>query len=137
MESKKIDVRWIQRYSNYKKALSQLEEFLVKKQLSKLETQGLIKAFEYAYELAWNTIKDVYEAQGESTIQGSKDAIRLAFKRGLVEDGEIWMDMVQSRIQTSHTYNQETANEVVNAIVSKYAIQFKKLKATLEPKSIE
>jgi nucleotidyltransferase substrate binding protein (TIGR01987 family) len=126
------EVRWKQKFSRYKKVLDQLAEFLQLGKLSKFEEQGLIKAFEYTYELAWNTLKDFYESQGESNIQGSKDAIRLAFKRGLIQDGEVWMSMVQSRIQTAHTYNEETAREVVTAITQKYVQQFEGLKTTLE-----
>ncbi|TDH24593.1 nucleotidyltransferase [Segetibacter sp. 3557_3] len=79
-----------------------------------------MKASEYTYKLACNTIKDLYQEQGETSIQGSRNAIKMSFKRGLIEDGQSWMDMVQSRIKTSHTYNQETANEIANEIVSSY-----------------
>jgi nucleotidyltransferase substrate binding protein (TIGR01987 family) len=72
-------------------------------------------------------MKDFYESQGETNIQGSKDAIRLAFKRGLIKDGDTWMNMVQSRIETSHTYNQATAKKVVHAILNDYYSLFKKL----------
>ena len=121
------DVRWMQRFSNYQKALRQLKLFIEKKKLSPLEEQGLIKAFEYTYELAWNTIKDFYEFQGETNIQGSKDAFRLAFKRGLIEDGQVWLDMVESRKLTVHSYDEKFAQIVVNAILQKYAPQFLKL----------
>ena len=126
------DVRWRQRFSNYLKAYEQLRAFIEHGKLSKLEEQGLIKAFEYTYELAWNTIKDFYEFQGESNIQGSKDAIRLAFKRGLITEGETWMNMVQSRIQTAHTYDEAAAQEVVQAITVNYFPLFGELKTTLE-----
>jgi nucleotidyltransferase substrate binding protein (TIGR01987 family) len=43
---------------------------------------------------------------------GSKGATREAFKNGLLADGEVWMDMIKSRNQTSHTYNEKTANEI-------------------------
>ena len=52
------DIRWEQRFSNYRKALNRLQKFIDKSELSELEEQGLIKAFEYTYELAWNTLKD-------------------------------------------------------------------------------
>ncbi len=129
MDQKK-DIRWKQRFSNYQKALSQLKEFVEKKNLSKLEEQGLIKAFEYTYELAWNTIKDFYESQGETNIQGSKDAFRLAFKRGLIDDGQLWLDMVESRKLTVHSYDQNLAKQVVDAIFNKYFQLFTKLENT-------
>lgn len=116
----KLDVRWKQRFSNYQKAFKQLQEFVDKKNITKLERQGLIKSFEDTYELAWNTMKDFYESQGETNIQGSRDAIRLAFKRGLIKNGDKWMGMIQSRIETSHTYNEVTAKKVMSAILEDY-----------------
>jgi hypothetical protein len=65
------DIRWKQHFYNYQKALIQLTRFIEKGELSELEEQGIIKAFEYTYELAWNVIKDYYEEQGEVSIQGS------------------------------------------------------------------
>ncbi len=130
MESSQ-DIRWKQRFSNYQKALSQLKEFIDKRNLSKLETQGLLKSFEYTYELAWNTMKDFYESQGESNIQGSRDAIRLAFKRGLILDGENWMNMIQSRIDTAHTYSEEKANKVAKEIFNTYYKLFVELENSL------
>ncbi len=85
------DIRWLQRFSNFGKALALLAKFIAKADLNELEKQGLIQCFEYTYELAWNTLKDFYENQAETDIQGSKDAIRLAFKRGLIENGDVWI----------------------------------------------
>ena len=97
-----------------------LGEFIEKGELSRLEEQGLIKAFEYTFELAWNVIKDFYEFQGVTDIQGSRDSIRLAFNRGLITGGESWMEMIKSRVKTSHTYNEETAREISEAIFEVY-----------------
>ncbi len=114
------DIRWKQRFSNYTKAFEQFSEFIEKGELNKFEEQGLIQAFENTFELAWNVMKDYFEYQGEQTITGSRDAFRLAFKRGLIGDGELWMDMIASRIKTSHTYNEETAEEIVEKIKEVY-----------------
>ncbi|MGA0201346.1 MAG: HI0074 family nucleotidyltransferase substrate-binding subunit, partial [Prochlorotrichaceae cyanobacterium] len=100
MENDQIDVRWQQRFQNYQKALNQLRKFIEKGELNALEQQGLIKAFEYTYELAWKVMKDYYEDQGEIGIQGSRDAIRLAFQRGLIEAGDEWMMMIKSRVNS-------------------------------------
>jgi nucleotidyltransferase substrate binding protein (TIGR01987 family) len=121
------DVRWIQRFHHFTKALGQLTKFIQKGKLNELEEQGLIQAFEYTYELAWNTLKDYLEAQGETEIHGSRDAFRLAFQRGLIEDGETWMDMVRSRTMTSHTYNEEIAKQISTAVSQHYFQQFVKL----------
>ncbi|MCW5211582.1 nucleotidyltransferase substrate binding protein [Desulfobulbus sp. TB] len=121
------DIRWKQRFSNYQKALRQLQKFIDKGDLSELEEQGLIKSFEYTYELAWNTLKDFLEFQGHSDIFGSRDAIRKAFQLGIIEDGEIWMDMIKSRNRTSYTYNEDTAKEISRTVISVYYSAFRKM----------
>lgn len=125
------DIRWIQRFGNFRKAFAQLQKFIDKGELSELEKQGLIKAFEYTYELAWNTLKDFLLYKGQSDIYGSRDAIRKAFNSGLISDGEGWMDMLQSRNKTSHTYNEETAEEIVEAVFSRYYSLFSLLQQKL------
>jgi nucleotidyltransferase substrate binding protein (TIGR01987 family) len=107
------DIRWKQRFYNYQKALSQLTKFIEKGEPNELVEQGIIKAFEYTYELAWNVIKDYYQEQGEVSIQGSRDALRLAFQRGLIADGDNWMKMIKSRIASVHTYNLEVARKLI------------------------
>jgi nucleotidyltransferase substrate binding protein (TIGR01987 family) len=126
------DIRWIQRFNNFSKALSQLTKFIEKGELNELERQGLIQSFEYNYELAWNTLKDYFESQGETNIFGSRDAFRLAFKRGLIENGEAWMQMISSRILTSHTYNEDTAEKIAKDTETIYYAEFVKLHAKLE-----
>ena len=126
------DIRWKQRLENYSKALRQLTKLIEKGTLNELEQQGLIQSFEYTYELAWNTIKDFFENQGESAILGSRDAFRLAFKRGLIANGEIWMDMIKSRILTSHTYNEEIAESIAANIVKRYYDEFIGLRQKFE-----
>ncbi len=128
----KNDIRWHQRFSSYNKALSQFSKFIEKGELNELEEQGLIKAFEYTYELAWNTMKDFYEDQGETGMQGSRDVIRIAYKRNLIQDGDGWMSMIQSRIRTAHTYNEETADEIAEQITHTYYKLFLSLQANLE-----
>jgi nucleotidyltransferase substrate binding protein (TIGR01987 family) len=126
------DTRWKQRFYNYQKAIVQLTKFIEKGELSELEEQGIIKAFEYTYELAWNVIKDYYEEQGEVSIQGSRDALRLAFQRGLITDGDNWMNMIKSRIASVHTYNLEVAQQINQDIHDIYFQLFIELKEKME-----
>jgi len=126
------DIRWKQRLYNYQKALVQLTKFIEKGELNELEEQGIIKAFEYTYELAWNVMKDYYEEQGEVSIQGSRDALRLAFQRGLIADGDNWMKMIKSRIASVHTYNLEVAQQINQDIHDIYFQLFIELKEKME-----
>jgi len=117
------DVRWLQRFSNFRKAFNQLDSAVKlsqERELSDLEKQGLIQAFEYTYELSWNVIRDYFRWQGNTGITGSRDAIREAFANGLIEDGDGWMRMLKDRNRTSHTYNEETAQEILKNILQLY-----------------
>jgi len=123
----KPDVRWRQRLQSFRKAFARLHDAITlaeKRELSDLEKQGLIQAFEFTHELAWNVLKDYLEEQGISGVIGSKGATREAFKNKLLRDGEAWMDMIKSRNQTSHTYNEETVMEIAEAITDRYFSEF-------------
>ncbi len=127
--AKNPDIRWKQRFHSFQKAFGKLTsavEISKARELSELESQGLIQAFEFTHELAWKTLKDFLESRGETGIYGSKDATRKAFATNLIEDGEVWMDMIQSRNSTSHTYNEEIAADIVNAILTEYFERFVK-----------
>lgn len=132
MQKQEKDIRWIQRFRNFNKAFSQLRKFIDKKTLNELEEQGLIKSFEYTYELGWNTLKDYFEYQGNNELSGSRDAINQAFQSGLISDGEGWMNMFKDRNRTSHTYNESTAREIVNNIFTSYFQLFAELKKEME-----
>jgi len=130
------DIRWQQRFSNFVKALTKLEQAVsyIKNDLIKTEElnqnsvivldemikEGLIQRFEYTHELALNVMKDYAEYQGNSTVGGSRDATREAFQLKLISDGHIWMDMIVSRNKTSHTYNEEIADEIYFKILDNY-----------------
>ena len=122
------DIRWIQRFDNFKRAFSRLSEacgLAGQRDLSDLERQGLIQAFEFTHELAWNTLKDFLSSRGSSEkLYGSKDATRAAFAAGLIEDGEAWMKMISHRNESSHTYNDEVAGRIMEAVRRLYLPAF-------------
>jgi len=139
--SKTEDIRWIQRLNYYINALAQLEEAVNlarENQLSNLEKQGLVQAFEFTHELAWKVMKDFFAYQGNSAIHGSRDAGREAFNANLIKDGHIWMDMITSRNKTSHTYDEETVEEIYTNITEQYLYAFVEFKnKMIEPKNKE
>ena len=146
------DIRWEQRFSNFEKALHKLTqavEFIRHKLLDEDESiddgdpghvldeiikEGLIQRFEYTHELAWNVMKDYAAYQGNTSIGGSRDATREAFQLHLVSDGKVWMDMIGSRNKTSHTYNEETADEIYSKILNEYYPAFLDFLKNMEAK---
>ncbi|MDI6731106.1 MAG: nucleotidyltransferase substrate binding protein [Candidatus Margulisbacteria bacterium] len=125
------DIRWAQRFSNYQKALKRLSKFIEKGKLNELEEQGLIQSFEYTHELAWNTLKDFLEGRGNDKIYGSKDTTRKAFELNLIKGGDVWMNMIQSRNETSHTYNDEVSKKIAQSIINQYYPEFVRLEERL------
>jgi nucleotidyltransferase substrate binding protein (TIGR01987 family) len=92
----------------------------------------LIQAFEYTHELAWNTLKDFLESRGAPNLYGSKGATREAFKRGLIENGEVWMDMIKNRDLTTHTYDEAIASQIISAILNGYFAEFEAVQIKLD-----
>lgn len=126
------DIRWIQRFNNFKKALAQLTKFLKKTGLNELEEQGLIQAFEYSHELAWKVQKDFLESQGVTELFGAKSVAREAFNTGLIKNGAVWLKMIESRNLSSHTYNEQTTKQILTAIKEEYFQEFNHLNDRLE-----
>jgi len=127
--------RWIQRFDNYEKALAVLERiFLIRKEreLTEAEKMGLIQSFEFTFELAWKVMKDYFTEKGNIEIHGSKDAIRMSFSLGIIQNGEVWFDMIDSRNDTSHAYDEEVAVKVVNDVSNNYLEEFNKFLATMQ-----
>jgi nucleotidyltransferase substrate binding protein (TIGR01987 family) len=141
------DIRWEQRFSNFLKALRKLSEAIayieqngtddgsehtpVRDEIIK---EGLIQRFEYTHELAWNVMKDYAAYQGNPDIGGSRDAVREAFQLNLITNGKVWMDMIASRNKTSHTYNEETADEIYSKIIESYYPAFLAFQSRMESK---
>jgi nucleotidyltransferase substrate binding protein (TIGR01987 family) len=129
------DIRWKQRFDNFLRALQtmrQAAELSSQRRLSELEKQGLVQGFEFTHELSWKVLKDYLEAQGVTGIIGSKNAVRSAFKNDLINeaDAETLMDMIRARNLSSHTYNQDTAEEIVDAVLNRFHPVFEQLART-------
>lgn len=135
-----IDKRWEQRFASYLNALEKLQQavdtirtrYPIDEKgkitddlfLDDIIKEGLIQRFEYTHELAWKVMRDFLMQKGNIIIYGSKDATREAFAAQLILDGELWMDMIQSRNKTSHTYDENIADEIFRKVMQEYIIAF-------------
>jgi len=130
------DVRWKQRLSNYSRSVDNLLEGVAVRNPNKLERQGIVKAFELCYELAWKTLQDYLRDLGFEEVVGPKATIRQAFHGGLIQDGERWAAMHEARDRSTHVYNEEQAAQLEHEIRDDYARLLKNLRALLEQKSV-
>ncbi len=124
------DIRWKQRFDNFKKAFTKFQEgvdIYNKKELSDLEKQGIIKSFEYTYELAWNLIRDYLIYNGIVEIRGARDAIKAGFKYEIIKNGDVWLEIINLRNITTHTYNDSIIKKVLQKICTIYFNEFKNL----------
>ena len=128
------DIRWKQRFSNFEKAFLRLSEIALpsNKELSDIEKEGFIQRFEFTHELAWNVMKDFLQFKGIQGLIGSKDATKFAFQNELIDNGQIWMDMIESRNQTVHTYNDEILETQFEKIQNVYFNEFKNFYQTMK-----
>lgn len=115
--------RWEQRFDSYKKALARLTAIVneyKKRPLNEFEKDSMVQRFEFTHELAWKVMKSYAEYQGESEISGSRDATRWACNNHLINNGQTWMNMIRSRNETVHNYDEQVADSVITMIVAEY-----------------
>jgi nucleotidyltransferase substrate binding protein (TIGR01987 family) len=110
---------------NFKNALSRLTEGIAKyKETDDLLRDGVIQRFEFTFELAWKTLKAVFEDEGLIGLNSPKSVLREAFAAELINDDELWLDMLNDRNSTSHIYNEQLAIEICQNILERYVQAF-------------
>jgi len=115
------DIRWKQRFSNFIDAYKHLKYAVEEvENPNDLEKEGTIQRFEFTHELSWKVMKDFLKEKGIQGIIGSKDAVRIAFQNEIITDGQIWMDMIESRNKTVHTYLDEILEREYYLIKNSY-----------------
>ncbi|TDO10641.1 MULTISPECIES: nucleotidyltransferase substrate binding protein [Halomonas] len=128
------DIRWQQRFANYSNAFSQLEQAVEAYGDTTLDIikEGVIQRFEFTHELAWKVMKDYLEHEGIQNVTGSRSAARHAFNLGLLEDGQVWMDMIETRNHTVHAYRRSILETEFTKIVGRYCPALKQFRQTME-----
>jgi nucleotidyltransferase substrate binding protein (TIGR01987 family) len=115
----KQDIRWKQRFQNFERAFLFLSKSCKLESYDELQGAGLVQSFEFTFELAWKTLKDYLQEQGLE-VQFPREVIKQAFASKLIEDGKLWIEMLDKRTELTHTYNQEQAKRAVNIIRNNY-----------------
>jgi nucleotidyltransferase substrate binding protein (TIGR01987 family) len=133
--SNKDEIRWQQRLENFGKALAQLEEACAKEDYTELERGGLVHFFEFTFELAWKTLKDLLFYEGYD-VKTPREVIRKAFEVEYISenDTEILLDSLLKRNLLSHTYEEKTAQEAEELIKEYYTPALRQTFDRLEAK---
>lgn len=118
-----------QKFDNFVNAVERLQEGILKfNEKNDLLRDGLIQRFEFTFELAWKTLKVIFEDEGLKGINSPKMVFKEAFLADLIEDEELWLRMLSDRNATSHIYSQDLAIKICNNIIKKYVIALESLK---------
>ncbi len=109
--------------SNFENALTRLKEGLAKyDEVNDLSRDGVIQRFEFTFELAWKTLKAVFEDEGLTGLNSPKTVLREASAAELIRDDELWLAMLSDRNSTTHIYSEQTAIKICHDIEERYVI---------------
>lgn len=117
------------KFQNFIKALDKLEEGLLQyNEQNELLRDGIFQRFEFTFELAWKTLKEVFEEEGLIGLNSPKTVLKEAFSAGIIEDEKLWINMLLDRNATSHLYSENNAKEICKNIKQKYTNALEELK---------
>ena len=114
-----LDIRWIQRFENFSRALEALQRALTIEVPTEVERGGIIQFFEFSFELGWKTLKDYLNDQSVE-VKFPREVLKSSFSYNLIEDGDIWMDMLDKRNLMTHTYDEKNAILALELIRNQY-----------------
>ncbi len=122
----KKEIRWRQRFRNFEQSYKLLEKYLNQPITTELERAGIIQFFEISFELAWKLMKDYLDAK-QLSVKSPRDTIKQAFQIGLIGDGHVWIDALNDRNLTVHTYDNQLAEKMLTDINEIYFPELKEL----------
>ena len=119
---------------SYRRALAALDRSVTAPVTEPRDLSGIVKDFELAYELSWKALKRALEEAGHST-DTARQVYQVAYETGFIEDETGWIEMIDDRNRTVHTYNEAFARALVARIRDRYVPLFKELGVRLSPSS--
>ena len=120
-----------EKYENYNKALEKLKNALERDESDELVLDAVIQRFEFTYELSWKLMKLYLSYSGIAGVRTPRAAFKEAFAAGMIKEGDVWIDMLDDRILTSHTYDESEARNIYSKIKTKYVVAFDDLRESI------
>ncbi len=127
------------RFNQYKNAVDRLEEVIetYNDNNSRIIVDAMIQRFEFCVELSWKLLKDYLSSENVGDFNSPRSVMKESYKMGLITEGELWLDMLEDRNLTSHTYDEIVANTIRDNILNTHYTLLKKLKEKMEEKIYE
>ncbi|MCR1898468.1 nucleotidyltransferase substrate binding protein [Irregularibacter muris] len=127
-----------QKFENYKNALKKLNEGLKRLEYEDdLLRDGIIQRFEFTFEIAWKTLKAIFEDEGLIGLNSPKTVLREAFSAGIIRNEELWLSMLRDRNSTTHIYSEEMAKKICLNIEEKYTETLNNLMLEIERRKFD
>lgn len=115
------------KFNNFQNAMSWLNEGFNVYDGNDLARDGIIQRFEFTFELAWKTLKAIFEDEGLLGLNSPKTVLREALSAGLISDDESWLDMLNDRNSTVHIYNERLSLDIYQRIRDRYVFALEEL----------
>lgn len=123
-----------EKYDKFTNAVARLEEALKDYESSPISSirDGVIQRFEFCTELAWKSAREYLTDQGYVDLNSPKSVMKQAYSDKLIDDEQVWLELLNARNCTAHIYDDATAEQVFNGIKESYLNQFQKLLVALK-----
>lgn len=131
--------RWDERISDYKNALKRLKEAIEESKVIDSSTikDGVIQRFEFTLELSWKVMKYFLNSEGLTEAKAPRSTIRTGFNNEIIQDAKLWIDMIEDRNLTTHTYSQSTSDEIYGKIINFYYKELEDFYLSVKDKEVE
>lgn len=131
--------RWDERISDYKNALERLKEAIEESKIINSSTirDGVIQRFEFTLELSWKVMKYFLNSEGLTEAKAPRSTIRTGFNNEIIQNAKLWIDMIEDRNLTTHTYSQSTSDEIYEKIVNSYYRELEAFYLNVKDKEVE
>ena len=125
----------MKKYENFKAALKNLGDiYAYEEPYGNVEIAGMVGLYEICFDQAWKAMKELLENSGyaESATGSPRTILKTAYKAGMIDDEELWLDALVSRNNVAHAYNEAIAMDIIHQTKSRYHDMFIRLSQRIE-----
>jgi nucleotidyltransferase substrate binding protein (TIGR01987 family) len=126
-----MDQRLVDSLDNLSRVNASLHLALQASPRSALVVAGIIKNFEFNYELSWKALRRLLAFHGVVT-SSPRQAITEGYRKKFIDNEKTWLEIIEDRNLTVHTYDETFALLMAKRIEAKYLGQFDVLLRRLE-----
>ena len=102
-------------FGQFKKAHQRLKEAVVLPTQNPLKQDAVIQRFEFTYELLWKTFKRLARLEKIDCFS-PREAFNYAFRKGLIADEKLFVEIIDARNMTTHVYAEDQAKKIYDFI---------------------